>query len=132
MEPQLLPIAVTLSDRQTHACSVTSSSVVIAYGPHGAIRPMFMVALTTLRGLPRGECRRGECVLGFVCLQHMNTGSCISPAPLLWCTVGVMVPLLHFTSPSALVHSWGDGPTGVRPKHLPGKGLSGRACLSWE
>lgn len=114
MEPRLLHIALTLSDRQTHACSVASSSVVIAYGPHGAIRPMFMVSLSTLRGLPREECRSGECVLGFVCLQHMNTGSCISPAPLLWCPVG------------------GDGPTSVCPKHLPGKGLSGWACLSWE
>ena len=109
MEPQLLPIAVTLSDRQTHACSVTSSSVVIAYGPHGAIRPMFMVALTTLRGLPRGECRRGECVLGFVCLQHMNTGSCISPAPLLWCTVGVMVPPV-FVQNTSLVRGFQGEP----------------------
>ena len=107
MEPQFLPIALTLSDRQVHACSVASSSVVIAYGPHGAIRPMFMVAFTTLRGLPRGECRSGEYVWGFVCLQHMNMGSCISPAPLLWCTVG------------------GDGPTHVHPKYLPAKGLSG-------
>ena len=68
---------------------------------------MFMVALTTLRGLPRGECRSGECVWGFVYLQRMNMGSCISPAPLLWCTAG------------------GDGPTHVHPKYLPAKGLSG-------
>lgn len=85
MEPWFLPSALTWSIKQTHSCWVL-------FNEHGfgAIIPIFAVALTTLSCDSESVVFPGESRVesdGFVPVQHMNRGSCISPVPLFLGTV---------------------------------------------